>query len=530
MVPYPIGEVPIVIEAELVGATVHDDDDDTADAGGFTSVAVQPFNPCSDGDACTTDVCNCLTSACSYVPAVCNDQDLCTSDSCKPEDGTCQFVDVVTPTCTDDGLACTDEVCDPATGQCVHRNACSDDQNACTSDDCTANGCVHVDAPYPGCELCYDGTVNAGESCDDGPLTGTLGSCCGKDCVVKPAIAVCRSSTGACDPTERCDGVGSACPADALATGGICRASLGVCDPAETCTGTSTTCPPERLAGPDQTCRLGGVCDLAEHCDGAGIACPPDAFVAEGEACGPQSPGNVCDGAGVCLGMCGNGVPDSALEQCDDGNDAPGDGCRPDCTSEQCGDQRSDPREQCDGDKGCDTTCRRQCTSDGACPVVPCSTGICDRGLCTAEPGCAGDPCTGSEVSLDALTCALDRSLGGAPCNTRDGRDASRRVRREVIRATKLIARDLRRCSSRYAGLAVGLRRRTAIARLVRDLSRTRERLVQLDRRLRNERRKIGEQCLSLLRGVRSGDARLLNLLERIDAVRLEDACGGAAA
>jgi cysteine-rich repeat protein len=45
--------------------------------------------------------------------------------------------------------------------------------------------------------------------------------------------------------------------------------------------------------------------------------------------------------------VCGNGTPEG-LEQCDDGNNVSGDGCRNDCTRESCGDGTLDPGEECD--------------------------------------------------------------------------------------------------------------------------------------------------------------------------------------
>jgi cysteine-rich repeat protein len=57
-------------------------------------------------------------------------------------------------------------------------------------------------------------------------------------------------------------------------------------------------------------------------------------------ACGARSELPVAE-------RCGNGVLEGR-EECDDGNDAHGDGCTPQCTLSGCGDGVVDPEEQCD--------------------------------------------------------------------------------------------------------------------------------------------------------------------------------------
>jgi cysteine-rich repeat protein len=51
------------------------------------------------------------------------------------------------------------------------------------------------------------------------------------------------------------------------------------------------------------------------------------------------------------LTTCGDGIA-SHGEECDDGNQDVGDGCRPDCTIERCGDAIIDPGERCDDGTG----------------------------------------------------------------------------------------------------------------------------------------------------------------------------------
>ena len=127
--------------------------------------------------------------------------------------------------------------------------------------------------------------------------------------------------------------------------------------------------------------------------------------------------------------VCGNGTVESG-EQCDDGNQIPGDGCRANCTFEVCGDATLDPNEQCDdgnqipGD-GCRANCTLEACADGTLdPGEQCDDGNqipgdgC-RANCTAElcgDGIvdAGEECDdGNNVDGDgcSATCKVSGTL-----------------------------------------------------------------------------------------------------------------------
>ncbi len=109
---------------------------------------------------------------------------------------------------------------------------------------------------------------------------------------------------------------------------------------------------------------------------------------------GTGSDGSTDGGADIPGGpVCGNGRVEAG-EECDDGNNFPGDGCNATCTSdESCGNGIVDPAESCDdgnlvpGD-GCDQICRRE---EG------CGNGIvevgeqCDDGNATNGDGCSAE-------------------------------------------------------------------------------------------------------------------------------------------
>ncbi len=119
--------------------------------------------PCDDGDACTVgDACT-AAAVCGGAPRVCSDGEPCTADGCDPATG-CVFTPR-TGAC-DDGRFCTvDDAC--VAGTCVGGppRACAD-ADPCTVDTCneTTDACEHT----PGAGCCGNGTIDPGETCDDG--------------------------------------------------------------------------------------------------------------------------------------------------------------------------------------------------------------------------------------------------------------------------------------------------------------------------------------------------------------------------
>src|SRR6185503_4533877 len=92
--------------------------------------------------------------------------------------------------------------------------------------------------------LCGNGSVDAGEACDQGGANGTTTSCCSAICQFSASTQQCRASAGVCDVAESCTGAAATCPADLFVSSStVCRSSAGVCDMAESCTGSSAACP-----------------------------------------------------------------------------------------------------------------------------------------------------------------------------------------------------------------------------------------------------------------------------------------------
>jgi hypothetical protein len=123
-------------------------------------------------------------------------------------------------------------------------------------------------------------------------------------CALEPApIGVaCRPSVGACDIPEACDGVGLACPVDAVEPAGTaCRPTAGVCDAAESCDGIDGQCPADAVLAAGSECRAAaGACDLADVCDGTSVDCPADARADSNVVC--RAATNACDAGESCGG------------------------------------------------------------------------------------------------------------------------------------------------------------------------------------------------------------------------------------
>ena len=309
---------------------------------------------------------------------------------------------------------------------------------------------IEVDLTPP--SVCGDGTLDAGEDCDDGNTTP--GDCCSPTCTIEPAGTQCRASTGECDPAETCDGISDTCPVDGFVAAGwqctdltpndcddaqcdgagacnqawdmeifgyVCRAdNLGGCDVDEVCDGASGgPCPADVGVAANTVCNPSiGECDLDETCDGSSAACPVDAFVAAATQCTDSTPGDCddaqCDGAGACnqawdteiFGYVCRAVADvcDVAETCDgiiggactaDVVESAATVCRP--STDEC-----DPQETCDGSS---VTCPADdflpngttCTDDS----LDCTNDFCQSGLCTHPVQVAGIVCRATTGPCD---------------------------------------------------------------------------------------------------------------------------------
>jgi cysteine-rich repeat protein len=115
-------------------------------------------------------------------------------------------------------------------------------------------------------QVCGNGILELGESCDDGNLVG--GDCCSPTCVRAFAGQLCRLAVDPCDEPEVCDGVQGVCPPDTGIIGD--SDGDGVCDPLDSCP-----------ADYDPT-------QLDRDLDGLGDVCDPCTNVAQIEVTKPR--------------------------------------------------------------------------------------------------------------------------------------------------------------------------------------------------------------------------------------------------
>jgi MYXO-CTERM domain-containing protein len=272
-----------------------------------------------------------------------------------------------------------------------------DDTTECAG---TWPACADTDSDgqpdYMRSSLCGNGTLNAGEGCDDGDTDD--GDGCSAICQVEDGSACNASAPGdigdASCASGNCDLLGNAAP-------GVCEA-LGVCG--------------------------NGLLEAGEGCDdgntATGDGCTDVCQVEDGGACNDSAPGELgdasCDSGncdtvgnpapGVCeaLGTCGNGILETG-EGCDDGNTTDADGCSVICFIEDGG--------------ACNTT------APGIVDDASCDSGICDTvgnpapGVCEGVNTCgnglleAGEGCDdGNATGADGCSATCEVEDGGA-CN-----------------------------------------------------------------------------------------------------------------
>jgi len=380
------------------------DGGEECDPGGVTSVGGTPTGaPCTSGSNCFFVASGgCCKFNCQFVGQgndcddnnpcsigeKCNNVGMCAcTGSCNPSAGVGSVCRASTGEC-DPAEVCQADIGCPADVKEAAGTSCGDDGNPCTADQCNGTSA-----------LCQHPAGNAG--------------------------AVCRPSTGECDPPETCTGSSTTCPAQNPPTGYACTddgnpCTNDVCDANSTCTHPNNSAP----------CNDGLFCNGADTCSGGscgmhtGNPCPSGAecnnsptcselthcAVAAGTAC--SSDGNVCtddrcDGSGACV------HPDNTAP-CNDGQPCNG---ADTCSGGTCSVHAGDP---CANGAECNNTCN----PDGTCHAAagtPCGD---DGNVCTNDQCNGNGSCEHPNNSVpcnDGLFCNGSDTCGGGSCSVHGG-------------------------------------------------------------------------------------------------------------
>lgn len=311
---------------------------DTGGLFGFCSAGVPPET--DDGIDCTVDACNPATGAITHTPnhAACADGDPCNgAEQCDPAQG---CVAGTSPTC-DDSIDCTNDSCDTSHPDADPVTGCVNTKNDAKCDDgidCTVNRCLALDT--------------------------------GSGCVFNPDATPCLDED-LCTTNERCDVV-QGCLSDPVNCNDGVPCTIDTCDSQIGC-----------LNGADNS-----------QCND-GVSCTID-------ACRPNRPERDANGC----------VFDLADFLCD--------------TTDLCLTPRCDPVADCQFDP-------RECPDDGD----PCTREFCDSstGECLQETICGaccrqGQPCidgltpaqcSGPDDTFMGLGTACATALCGACCDPESG-------------------------------------------------------------------------------------------------------------
>jgi cysteine-rich repeat protein len=277
-------------------------------------------------------------------------------------------------------------------------------------------------------ELCGNGLLEIGESCDDG--NSLDGDGCDVNCTATRCGNGVTTTGELCDDGNALDGDG--CDSNCTAT----RCGNGVTTTGEGCDDGNTTSGDACDANCRPTGCGNGVITAGEVCDDGNAAngdgCDANCTVTAcgngipttGESCddGNTANGDGCD-ANCTVTACGNGIPTTG-ELCDDGNTTNGDGCDVNCTVTRCGNGILTTGETCDdgnttnGD-GCDSNCTITACGNG----IPTTGEACDDGNATNGDGCESN-CTQTPAStsyIKASNTGADEYFGYSVALSADG-------------------------------------------------------------------------------------------------------------
>ena len=275
-----VGEVIVTTDDPCGDSVCFDAKPCSADicAGGSCTFDIAAGEVCDDGNPCTIgDTCDsggeCAPSGFAAEGAACTGKNLCTQVGTCDAEGGCVYLPGVVD-CTSEAGACTTAACDPSTGGCVTSatpGVVCDDANACTTADvCWTDGSC-AGTPL----LCDDGVGCTVDGCD--PASGCTKTADDTPCLDEnPCTAdTCQVDTGcAHDPVAGSCDDGDPCTLSDACGGGLCQG--GTLDPTCGCS-VDADCAP---LDDDNKCN-GSMACVAGECaldPATVVTCPADNF------------------------------------------------------------------------------------------------------------------------------------------------------------------------------------------------------------------------------------------------------------
>jgi len=289
---------------------------------------------CVDGFDCTDDRCDEDLAGCVFEPidALCDNGDACDGrERCVVGRG-CVATGAVE---CDDGVACTIDSCDPATGACLFElvdSFCDDGLFCNGSETCGTGGCLPAEAPcgkgtfcdetLDQCvtcltaEHCDDANPCTIDTCDSGTCTHeTVADCCqsAEDCTTHGPCVIPLCEQNRCGEQPSADGAscsdGLFCNGEERCVSGVCLPGSPPCTGIEVCSETSRSCQMPPQCATDADCDDANAC-TDETCDhGSCISSFNSAPCDDDDGC---TSNDVCS-AGTCAGVaipgCGDSIP-----------------------------------------------------------------------------------------------------------------------------------------------------------------------------------------------------------------------------
>ncbi|MFT5430690.1 MAG: hypothetical protein ACI9OJ_001366, partial [Myxococcota bacterium] len=296
-----------------------------------------PPGHCDDGIECSEDVCDPTTGDCGAIAQDCSDDDVCTADWCDVVTGSCQHAPVSNGICGEncaapvecqDFNACTHDACQD--GVCTNVLKDCDDGVLCTQDSCDSESAECGHTPIADCT---NGCTLHSDCADDLP--------CSED--------VCDTIFGTCSNTPIVDCQLCAGDAECVPPGGVNPCIEGQCDE-----GACAFSP--RVCYDDVPCTF-DTCDTDSGCEFR---------LLQGCETGCVEDGDCDDGSDCTVELCSDGECSNALVECDDDDPCTVDGCLPE--SQKCAHW---PDPNCSDDGGaCESN--SDCAGIDACTSKTC--------------------------------------------------------------------------------------------------------------------------------------------------------------